>query len=108
MAGFATTWENAVTDQQTADALADAAVAPVEDGMVVGLGSGRTASRGVIALAKRLKEHQMRDVRCVCTSHTTETLARFHSLPVTDFAEVREVDYLFDGADAFDHDLRML
>ncbi len=97
-----------MTDQQTADALADAAVAPVENGMVVGLGSGRTASRGVIALARRLKEMSMSDVRCVCTSHTTETLARFHSLPVIDFAEVREVDYLFDGADAVDHDLRML
>jgi ribose 5-phosphate isomerase A len=97
-----------VTEQQTLDALAFAAVEPIQSGMVVGLGSGRTASRGVVALAQRVKEGKLTDIRCVCTSHATESLARFHQLPVQDFVQVEQVDYLFDGADEVDAEMRML
>lgn len=97
-----------MTEQQTLDALAIAAVAPIESGMVVGLGTGRTASRGIVALANRVREGELSDIRCVCTSHATESLARFHQLPVMDFANVDHADYLFDGADEVDPGLRML
>src|SRR5690606_15192261 len=89
------------------DPLAEAAVAAITSGMVVGLGTGRTASRGVVALAERMKTENL-EVRCVSTSHATETLARFHGLPVMDFALVDKVDYLFDGADEVDPDMNML
>ncbi len=94
-------------ESQTADALAEAAVAGIESGMMVGLGTGRTASRGVIALAERLRHEQL-DIRVVCTSHATESLARFHNLPISEFALVERVDFLFDGADEVDPGLRML
>lgn len=89
------------------DALAEAVVAEVQSGMIVGLGSGRTASRGVIALAERVKEEKL-DIRCVPTSHATETLARAYQLPLLDFAMEEEVDFLFDGADEVDPNLRMI
>lgn len=93
----------------TTDALAEAAVAPIASGMIVGLGSGRTAARGVIALAERVREEGL-DIRCVPTSHVVETLARSQGLNVVDFTTtpIEHVDYLFDGADAVDNQLKMI
>ncbi len=96
-----------MSEQRVADALAEAVIAEITPGMIVGLGTGRTASRGVVALAERVKEHGL-EVRCVPTSHATETLARYHGLLVMDFAMVESVDLLFDGADEVDPSLRML
>ncbi|MCW5775585.1 MAG: ribose 5-phosphate isomerase A [Phycisphaeraceae bacterium] len=96
-----------MSEQRVADALAEAVIAEIQPGMIVGLGTGRTASRGVVALAERVKEQGL-EVRCVPTSHATETLARYHGLPVMDFAMVESVDLLFDGADEVDPSLRML
>ncbi len=96
-----------MSEQRVADALAEAVIAEIQPGMIVGMGRGRTASRGVVALAERVKEQGL-EVRCVPTSHATETLARYHGLPVMDFAMVESVDLLFDGADEVDPSLRML
>lgn len=93
--------------ERTGDALAEAAVAEIQSGMIVGLGTGRTASRGVLALAQRVKNEKL-DIRCVPTSHATETLARAYQLTLTDFSMQEEVDYLFDGADEVDPTLRMI
>lgn len=89
------------------DQLAKAAVAPIENGMLVGLGTGRTARRGVSALADRIR-HENLKVDCIASSEATEQLARELELKVVDFALVEEVDYLFDGADEIDAKLRML
>src|SRR5690349_7251061 len=75
--------------------------------MIVGLGTGRTASRGILALAERVKEENL-NITCVPTSHVTETLARQLRLPLADFAMTERVDFLFDGADEVDGKLRML
>lgn len=89
------------------DLLAEAAVAEIQSGMIVGLGTGRTASRGVLALARRVREEGLQ-VHCVPTSHVSETLARSYQLPIVDFAMVERVDFLFDGADEVDPRLRMI
>lgn len=91
----------------TADPLAEAAIAGIQSGMIVGLGTGKTASRAVLALAERVREEKL-DILCVPTSHITETLARAHRLPLTDFAMQEKVDYLFDGADEVDPSLQMI
>lgn len=97
----------ALNEPKVADPLAEAAVAPVESGMVIGLGTGRTASRAVLALAERVREAHL-DIRCVSTSHVTDSLARAHQLPLVDFTLMERVDYLFDGADEIDGAMRML
>lgn len=93
--------------QLASDPLAEAAVAEVKSGMIVGLGTGRTASRAVRALADRVTAENL-SIRCVPTSHMTETLARAMRLPLIDFATIERVDYLFDGADEVDPQMRML
>lgn len=89
------------------DLLAKAAVAEIATGMVVGLGTGRTANRAIRALACRAREEKL-DIDCICSSSATECLARELSLPITAFNDVEELDYYFDGADEVDHKLRML
>ena len=96
-----------MSEQQTADILAEAAIANIQPGMLVGLGTGRTARRGVKALAERLRNENIK-VDCVSTSEGTERLARELELHVVDFALVEEIDYLFDGCDEVDAHLRML
>ncbi|MCC6321627.1 MAG: ribose-5-phosphate isomerase RpiA [Phycisphaerales bacterium] len=90
-----------------ADALAEAAIAEIQSGMMVGLGTGRAASRGILALHNRVRDEGL-DVRVVATSHATETQARALALKLVDFHSVERVDYLFDGADEVDPDLRMI
>lgn len=96
-----------MNEQKTADALADAAVAEIKSGMTVGLGTGRTSARAIAALGERVREQGL-DIRCVPTSHATETCAKFHGLKMVDFAMIDRVDYLFDGADEVDPRLRMI
>jgi len=96
-----------VSEATAADPLAQAAVAEITSGMIVGLGTGRTARRAIHALADRIGNEGL-DVRCVSTSASSEALARELGLEVIDFALVEQVDYLFDGADEVDPQLQML
>ncbi len=89
------------------DALAVAAVADITSGMTVGLGTGSTAKRGIRALADRVRDDGL-DIRCVSTSEGSETLARELGLRMEDFAVVETLDYLFDGADEVDREIRVL
>ncbi len=97
----------ALNEPKVADTLADAAVAPITSGMIVGLGTGRTASRAILALADRVRDEHL-DIKCVSTSHVTDTLARAHQLALVDFTLMERVDYMFDGADEVDEQMRML
>ncbi|MCA9305900.1 MAG: ribose-5-phosphate isomerase RpiA [Phycisphaerales bacterium] len=90
-----------------ADPLAQIAVAPVRDAMVVGLGTGRAASRGIVALGAKVREENL-TITCVATSIASEQLAREVGLTVRPMRDTPHVDYLFDGADEVDASLRML
>jgi ribose 5-phosphate isomerase A len=79
-------------------AAADAAVKLVEDGMVVGLGSGSTAALFVNALARRISEERLQIVG-IPTSVHTEQQARSLKIPLGKFAEQAQIDLTVDGAD---------
>jgi len=78
-------------------AAAARAVMEVEDGMVLGLGSGSTAAFAVEALAARIKKGLR--VVGIPASETTDALARRLGVPLTSFAEHRRIDIAIDGAD---------
>jgi ribose 5-phosphate isomerase A len=78
-------------------AAASRAVAEVEDGMILGLGSGSTATFAVEALAARVAKG-LRIVG-IPTSKATAALARRRGVPLTSFAEHRRIDLTIDGAD---------
>ncbi|HEV3482342.1 MAG TPA: ribose 5-phosphate isomerase A [Candidatus Acidoferrales bacterium] len=79
-------------------AAAEAAAQLVQDGMVVGLGTGSTAGFFVEALARRLSNERLR-ISGVPTSERTAALARDRKIPLTTFAEHSRIDLTVDGAD---------
>ena len=76
---------------------AEAAALLVEDGMLVGLGTGSTVAHLMPALARR----ELR-LRCIATSPATERLARELGLPVEPFDDLERLDIAIDGADQID------
>jgi len=79
-------------------AAAEAAAGLVEDGMVVGLGSGSTAAFFVTALARRIGEQRLRIVGIPTSEHTAQQ-ARSLKIPLATFAEQSTIDLTVDGAD---------
>ncbi|HVB86706.1 MAG TPA: ribose 5-phosphate isomerase A [Candidatus Dormibacteraeota bacterium] len=79
-------------------AAAEAASALIEDGMVVGLGTGSTAAFFIPALGRRLAENGL-GIIGIPTSDHTEQLAREAKIPLSSFAEHTEIDLTVDGAD---------
>jgi ribose 5-phosphate isomerase A len=77
---------------------AEAACQLVEDGMVVGLGSGSTAAFFVAALGRRIAEQRLRIVG-IPTSEQTAQQARELKIPLATFAEQSAIDLTVDGAD---------
>jgi ribose 5-phosphate isomerase A len=86
--------------EQEKRAVAAAAAALVEDGMMLGLGTGSTIAHLLPALAER----GLRSLRCVSTSPRTEEAARALGIPVEDFDTVTRLDMAIDGADQVDPD----
>ena len=72
----------------------EAAAQLVENGMVVGLGTGSTAAWFVKALAARKL-----DIRGVPTSEATANLARELGIPLATLDDVKSIDLTVDGAD---------
>jgi ribose 5-phosphate isomerase A len=91
----------------TQDLLATAAVKDIVRGMTIGLGTGRAATRGIHALAERAAKERLA-LRCVATSKASRDLARSLGLSVGSLEEIGHLDYLFDGADEVDSELRMI
>jgi len=82
---------------------AEAAVAEVCDGMLVGLGTGSTAAHAIRALGARGLA-----IEAVATSVASERLAIACGIRVRPFAAVAEVDLTIDGADEIDDALRAI
>ncbi|MEM0983735.1 MAG: ribose 5-phosphate isomerase A [Planctomycetota bacterium] len=88
------------------DELAEAALATVENDMLIGIGAGRTTARFVAELGARVKDGL--DIQVVAGSLHTEQRCREAGLTVLDFATVDRLDLLLDGADEVDPQMRML
>ncbi|MCY1126931.1 ribose-5-phosphate isomerase RpiA [Frigidibacter sp. RF13] len=88
-------------------AAADAAVAFVQDGMRLGLGTGSTAAFMVKRLGQRVREEGLRVVG-VPTSSRTADLARAEGIRVVTLDQAGWLDITIDGADEFDPDLTLI
>lgn len=95
--------EAAVTRDAEKRAAALAAVAEVQDGMLVGLGTGSTAALAIVALGDQIA--QGLKITAVATSIATEAAARAAGILVIDMAGVSHIDLTIDGADEIDRRL---
>ena len=75
----------------------ESAAAAVDDGDVVGLGTGSTAAHAIRALGAAVDAG--RDVVGVATSHQSRAVAREAGVPLRPLAAVSRVDVAVDGAD---------
>ncbi|MDX2204798.1 MAG: ribose-5-phosphate isomerase RpiA [Hyphomicrobiaceae bacterium] len=85
---------------------AEQAIALVEDGMVVGLGTGSTAARFVDLLAERVRSGLK--VLCVPTSEATRAQAERLGIPLATLDEQPFINLTVDGADEVDDQLRLI
>jgi ribose 5-phosphate isomerase A len=76
----------------------EAAAKLVEDGMVVGLGTGSTAARAIEALGHRIATEGLRIVGIPTSDRTIEQAQRL-CIPLTSFAKHTQIDLTIDGAD---------
>lgn len=94
-------------DLEAEKALAAArAVQEVEDGMLVGLGTGSTASYAVRFLAERMGKGLK--FKGTATSRATETLAQSLGIGLLPLESISRVDLTIDGADEIDPHLRAI
>jgi ribose 5-phosphate isomerase A len=83
-----------------------AAAELVQDGMVVGLGTGSTVRHTIEALGRRVKEGLR--IWGIPTSKASEELARRLGIPLATLDERPQVDLTIDGADEVDPQLRLI
>lgn len=88
-------------------ALGRKAAALIENGMIVGLGSGSTAECFIDALIHRVKNEKI-SIQAVSSSHRSSELAQKGGIEVMDINEVPRVDLTIDGADEIDPLKRMI
>ncbi len=84
-----------------------AAAQLIEDGMVIGLGSGSTAVHLVYALAQRLQTG-LSILGAVPTSNATAELANNLGIPLTTLDAHPQLDLVIDGADEIDSQLNLI
>lgn len=79
----------------------------VESGMLLGLGTGSTAEEFVRLLATAISSGALKEIRAVCTSERTDTLARSLGVACEQFVAQRP-DLAIDGTDEIDKELRLI
>lgn len=85
--------------QRMKQTVADAAVGQIQDGMVLGLGSGSTAALMIKALGEKIRSGALRDITGVTTSFQGEVLAAELGIPLKSLNAIDHIDLAIDGAD---------
>lgn len=85
---------------------AERAVDYVNDGMIVGLGTGSTAYYAIQKLGVRVREGLQ--IKAIATSIQSELLAQELGIPMIAFADITEIDVTIDGADEVDASFQLI
>jgi ribose 5-phosphate isomerase A len=85
---------------------AERAIALIEDGMTLGLGTGSTAAHFIGLLGERVRDGLRVD--CVPTSEATRTQAERLGISLIDLDRRPFLDLTVDGADEIDGELRLI
>ena len=84
------------------------ALAYLESGMVLGLGTGSTTAYFLELLGEQLRAGTLHDIVGVPTSERTAERARSLGIPLAPLAEYERLDLVVDGADEVDGDLNLI
>ncbi|NNE35156.1 MAG: ribose-5-phosphate isomerase RpiA [Rhodothermales bacterium] len=95
-------------ERDTAKAAVGRAVADlVTDGMVIGVGTGSTATKAIEAIGERIRSEAL-VVQGVPTSFASEQLARQQGITIASLDSIEALDLAFDGADEVDPQLQLI
>lgn len=97
--------DQANSDQEK-EAAARASLQFIQDGQVVGLGTGSTAAYFIRLLAEKVKAGLR--IRGIPTSIRSRELAQSLGIPLTSLDECQEIAVTVDGADEVDPQLRLI
>lgn len=86
---------------------AEKAVDYIENGMIVGLGTGSTALYAVEKLGFLVRERVLK-ITGIPTSKETESIAKKFHIPLSTLDEYSEIDVTIDGADEIDPKLNLI
>ncbi len=84
-----------------------AAARRVENGMIVGLGTGSTAHQFIYALSRRVQDG-LRLAGTVASSQASKDFATSLGISVSDLDTYPEIDLYIDGADEVDPQIRLI
>jgi ribose 5-phosphate isomerase A len=97
-----------VLDREELKKLAgEKAVDYIENGMIVGLGSGSTVEYTLRKIGKKIREEGL-DIKGIPTSLHTKRIANEEKIPLTTLKEHPEIDVTIDGADEVDSYLNLI
>lgn len=82
------------------------AVKHVENGQIIGLGTGSTANLAIKEIGKMVADGL--EIKGVPTSDASEELAKSLNIPLLSIDDVRVIDLTIDGTDEFDADLNLI
>jgi len=84
---------------------AEMGVSHIESDMVIGIGSGSTASEGIRIIGEKIARGEIENIKAVPTSYQAIQEAVKAHIPLTTLDEYPVLDFGFDGADQIDQDL---
>ena len=99
-------WKEEIKNREQKEALATKMAEKVQDGDVIGFGSGSTSYLTVIKIAEKIQRENIR-ITAIPTSYEIQMLCTYLNIPTSTLEEKRP-DWCFDGADEVDHDNWMI
>ncbi len=99
-------WPVAISNRAAKEALGRQMADKVEDGQVIGVGSGSTAYLAVLAIGERVRREKLR-ATVICTSPELTLACAAAGLQVASLLQVRP-DWAFDGADEVDPERNLI
>ncbi len=93
-------WPVAISNRAAKEVLGRQMAGKVEDGQVIGVGSGSTAYLAVLAIGERVRRERLR-ATVICTSPELTLACAAAGLQVVSLLQARP-DWAFDGADEVD------
>jgi len=83
------------------------AVEYIEDNAIIGLGTGSTMAYALEAIARRIKEEELK-IKGIPTSIETEKIAKKLGIPITTLDQNPSINLAIDGADEVDKKLNLI
>ena len=95
-------WKEEISNREEKEEIAKKIAERVQDGDVIGFGSGSTSYLAAIAIAEKIQKESLK-ITAIPTSYEIKMLCTYLNIPTATIDEKRP-DWCFDGAEEVDHD----